>query len=75
MIFCRTKMSEKQLSGEVIRVVATDGDIGENARISYILTKAADTVHFFVKDIDNEGSIQVFSVGVCGVRVCVYMCV
>ncbi|XP_070186866.1 neural-cadherin-like [Littorina saxatilis] len=57
----RTLMSEKLESGEVIRVVATDADIGENAQISYTLTKDADRVHFTVVDENNEGSIRVYT--------------
>ena len=56
-------MSENLLSGaEVIRVVATDDDIGDNANIFYQLIGPNDTIHFSVKNIDNEGSIQIFSV-------------
>ena len=68
-------MSENLLSGEVIRVVATDADIGDNAKIFYLLSGKNDAVHFSIKGIDNQGSIQVFSVGFLCVCVCVCVCV
>ncbi|XP_076470425.1 neural-cadherin-like [Babylonia areolata] len=51
-------MSENLQSGEVLRVVARDADIGENAMISYFPASTVNTF-FSVKDIDNEGSIQI----------------
>nr|UTK45865.1 neural-cadherin [Crepidula fornicata] len=57
----RTQMSESQQSGEVIRVIANDADVDENAAISYVLAGQGDSQHFSVKTIDNEGSIQIES--------------
>jgi hypothetical protein len=56
-------MSENlKVGGEVIRVKATDKDIGENAVLSYTLPNANNSFFFTTVNIDNEGSIQVYKV-------------
>ena len=53
-------MSENQKSGQIVRVVAFDRDIDNNARLTYTLVSHANT--FLVDTINNEGSVSVFQV-------------
>nr|KAG5712241.1 hypothetical protein BaRGS_014591 [Batillaria attramentaria] len=58
-VIYRTEMSENQKSGEVIRVWATDADMGHNAKLTYSL-KEGDSRFFQVVTIDNMGSVLVY---------------
>ena len=57
-----TSMSERQKSGEVMRVGATDADLDDFAKLTYRLADDRDRIFFQIVSVDNMGSILVYGV-------------